>query len=100
MLIKYLICIIYSKNWNFFVWSISRETYALDDIWYVGRARAGPRCAIVHTEFWARHMLRPLGSKKMMVTFMEVKCQQRSNAINYVLWLPYSVKRTADASYE
>ena len=39
---------------------------------------------------------------KMMVTFMEVKGQQRSNVVNSVLWLAYLVKRlTADGlSYE
>ena len=35
---------------------------------------------------------------EMMVTVMEVKGHQRSNVVNYVLWLPYLVKRTADAS--
>ena len=37
---------------------------------------------------------------RMMMTLMEVKGQQRSNGINYVLWLPYLVKRSADASWE
>ena len=32
------------------------------------------------------------------MTFMEVKGHQRSNGVNYVIWLPYLVKRTADAS--
>ena len=31
---------------------------------------------------------------------MEVKGHQRSNGVNYVLWLPYLVKRSADASRE
>ena len=31
-------------------------------------------------------------------TLMEVKGQQRSNGVNYVLWLPYLVKRSADAN--
>ena len=33
---------------------------------------------------------------KMMVTFIKVKGQQRSNVVNYVLWLPYLVTRTAE----
>ena len=37
---------------------------------------------------------------RMMMTLMEVKCHQRSNGVNYVLWLPYLVKRSADASWE
>ena len=49
----------------------------LDDIWYVGRAR---------TE--GAHV----------VTFMEVKGHQRPNGLNYVLLLPYLVKRSPDAS--
>ena len=28
----------------------------------------------------------------------EVKGHQRSNGVNYMLWLPYLVKRSADAS--
>ena len=75
MVIKYLICIIYAK--------ICPEHFSgnrmphLDDIWYM----------------WVG-----LGPKVMMVTFMEVKGHQRSNGVNYVLWLPYLVKRSTDAS--
>ena len=49
-------------------------------------------------------MVNKLGQKnawckfKMMMTFMEVKGHQRSNVVNYTLWLPYLVKRIADAS--
>ena len=35
---------------------------------------------------------------RMMMTFMEVKGHQRSNGVNYVIWLPYLVKRVGDAS--
>ena len=35
---------------------------------------------------------------RMMMTFMEVKGPQKSNMVNYVPWLPYLVKRIADAS--
>ena len=35
---------------------------------------------------------------RMMMTFMEVKGHQRSNGVNYVIWLPYLVKRITDAS--
>ena len=34
----------------------------------------------------------------LMMTFTEVKGHQRSNGVNYVLWLPCLVKRSADAS--
>ena len=34
----------------------------------------------------------------MMMTFMEVKGHQRSNMVNYVLWLPNLVRRISDAS--
>ena len=34
----------------------------------------------------------------MMITFMEVKGHQRSNVVNYVLWLPNLVRRIPDAS--
>ena len=34
---------------------------------------------------------------RMMMTLMEVKGHQRSNGVNYVLWLPYLVKRITDA---
>ena len=32
------------------------------------------------------------------MTLIKVKGHQRSNGVNYVLWLPYLVKRSADAS--
>ena len=35
---------------------------------------------------------------RMMMTFMEVKGHQRSNVVNFVIWLSYLVKRTTDAS--
>ena len=31
----------------------------------------------------------------MMMTFMKVKGHQRSNGVNYMLWLPYFVKKEA-----
>ena len=37
---------------------------------------------------------------RMMMTLMEVKGHQRSNGVKYVLWLPYLVKRSTDASWE
>ena len=84
----------------------------LDDIWYVGRARAedvhgdldggqrssevkwGKLCAMA-TIFGQK---KPYCKLRMMMTLMEVKGHQRSNGVNYVLWLPYLVKRNADAS--
>ena len=35
---------------------------------------------------------------RMMMTFMEVKGRQGSYMVTYVPWLPYVVKRIADAS--
>ena len=35
---------------------------------------------------------------KMMMTFTEVKGQQRSNVVNNILWLPNLVRRIPDAS--
>ena len=75
----------------------------LDDIWYVSRARAkgahgdldgGQRSSEVK---WGKlcAMATIFGQKKrwcklrMMMTLMEVKGHQRSNGVNYVLWLPY-----------
>ena len=89
----------------------------LDDIWYVRRARTegahgdldgGQRLSEVK---WGKlcAMATIFGQKKcwfklrMMMTLMEVKVHQghqRSNGVNYVLWLPNLVKRSADASWE
>ena len=85
----------------------------LDDIWYVGRTRAegvhgdldgGQRSSEVK---WGKlcAMATIFGQKKpwcklRMMTLMEVKGHQRSNGVKYVLWLPYLVKRSADASWE
>ena len=49
-------------------------------------------------------MANKLGQKncrckiRMMMTFVEVRGQQRSNIENNALWLPNLVRRTADAS--
>ena len=43
---------------------------------------------------WSKESLM---QAKNDVTFMEVKGHQRSSVVNYVLWLPYLVKRIADA---
>ena len=103
----------------------NRMTYHAyhDDVWYVG----GSRSEVAHAEFWTwqvpikyliciiyakicpEHfsgtptwmifsMWVGLGSKVRMVTLMEVKGHQRSNGTNYVLWLPYLVKRSPDTS--
>ena len=83
----------------------------LDDIWYVGRARAegaygdldggqrssevkwGKLCAMA-TIFGQK---KPCCNLRMMMTLMEVKGHQKSNEVNYVLWLPYLVQRSPDA---
>ena len=43
---------------------------------------------------------KPWCKLRMMMTLMEVKGHQTLNGVNYVLWLPYLVKRSADASWE
>ena len=43
---------------------------------------------------------KPWCKLRMMMTLKEVKGHQRSNGVNYVLWLPYLVKRSPDASWE
>ena len=94
----------------------NRMTY-LDDIWYIWSKEAlmqaendddldgGQRSSEVK---WGKlcAMTTIFGQKKrwckvrMMMTLMEVKGHQRSNGVNYVLWLPYLVKRSADSSWE
>ena len=98
----------------------NRMTY-LDDIWYVGGASAEVVHAefwgwlmlikylicIIYTKICPEHfsgtvcptwmifgMWVGLGPKVRMVIFMEVKGHQRSNGVNYVLWLPCLVKRS------
>ena len=46
------------------------------------------------TIFGQKHLWCKL---RMMMTFMEYKGRQRSNIVNYVLWLPKMVRRTVDA---
>ena len=96
-----------------------------DDIWYVGGARSEVAHAevwawqmpikylicIIYAKICPEHfsgiicptcmifgMWVGLGPKMRMVTLMEVKGHQRSNGVNYVLWLPYLVKRSPTAS--
>ena len=56
----------------------------------------GKLCAMVIIFGQKKHWCK----LRMMMTLMEVKGHQRSNGVNYVLWLPYLVKRSADASWE
>ena len=74
--LKYLICIIYAKICPEHFWGTVCPTWMILSMW-VG-----------------------LGLKVPMVTLMEVKGHQRSNGVNYVLWLPYLVRRSPDASWE
>ena len=103
-----------------------RMTY-LDDIWYVGESRSEVAHAefwawqmpikylicIMYAKICPEHfsgtvcptwmifgMWVGLGPKVRMVTLMEIKGHQRSNVVNYVLWLPYLVKRSPGASWE
>ena len=102
----------------------NRMTY-LDDIWYVGGSRSEVAHAefwawqmpikylicIIYAKICPEHfsgtvcptwmicgMWVGLGPNVRMVTLMEVKGHQRSNGVNYVLWLPYLVKRSPHAS--
>ena len=110
MHIKYLICIIYAKNCPGAF--LGNRMPHLGDIWNISRARAegahgdldgGQRSSEVK---WGKlcAMATIFGQKKpwcklrMMMTFVEVKGHQKSNGVNYVIWLPYLVKRTADTS--
>ena len=70
MSIKYLICIIYAKICPEHISGTICPTWMIFGIW-VG-----------------------LGPKVRMVTLMEVKGHQRSNGVNFVLWLPDLVKRS------
>ena len=76
MLIKYLICIIYAKICLGHISGTVCPTWMIFSMWV------------------------ELGPKVCMVTFTEVKGHQRSNGVNYELWLPYLVKRSPDASWE
>ena len=42
---------------------------------------------------WCKFMM-------MMMTFMKVKGHQRSNAVNFALWLPDLVKRIAQCKFK
>ena len=112
MPIKYLIFINLCKNLSGAF--LGNRMPHVDDMWYVGRARAegahgdldggqrssevkwGKLCAMA-TIFGQE---KPWCKLRMMMTLMEVKGHQRSNGVNYVLWLPYLVKRSPDASWE
>ena len=48
------------------------------------------------TIIWSKEAL--MYKLRMMITLMEVKGYQRSNGVNYVILLPYLVKRRAEAN--
>ena len=98
MHIKYLICIIYAKICPEHFSGTVCPTWMIFGMW-VGlgssEVKWGKLCAMA-TIFGQK----PWCKLWMMMTLMEVKGYQRSNGVNYVLWLPYLVKRSADASWE
>ena len=111
MPIKYLICIIYAKicpehfsgtvcpTWMIFGMWVGLGPTVHGDIDGGQRSsevKWGKLCAMT-TIFGQK---KPWCKLRMMMTLMEVKGHQRSNGVNYVLWLPYLVKRTTDASWE
>ena len=102
MLIKYLICIICSKIWIFFCLEHFSGTYALQCTLMIVGMWVGLR----HAEFgaWPWSPLELLESMlnnallPNLVPLMQAEDdgdlhrgqgQQRSNMVNYVLWLPY-----------
>ena len=109
---KYLICIIYAKicpehfsgtvypTWMIFGMWVGlgpKVRYGdLDGGQWSSEVKWGKLCAMA-TIFGQK---KPWCKLRMMMTFMEVKGHQRSNGVNYVLWLPYLVKRSPDASWE
>ena len=114
MLIKYLICLIYAKNCPEHFSGNECLTLMIFGMWVglwlkermvnFGRSTCWSPATSVVKNVKQCSMTTKLGQKnhgrklKMMVTFMEVKGHQRSNGVNYVLWLPYLVKRTTNAS--
>ena len=110
MPIKYLICIIYAKICPEHFSETVCPTWMIFGMW-VG---LGPKVRMVTLMEVKGHqrsngvklcaMATIFGQKKrccklrMMMTLMEVKGHERSNGVNYVLCLPYLVKRCPDAS--
>ena len=54
----------------------------------------GKLCAMATTFRQKKHCCK----LRMVMTLMEVKGHQRSNGVNYVLWLPHLGKRSTAAS--
>ena len=112
MPIKYLICIIYAKicpehfsgtvcpTWMIFgMWvglGPKVRMVTLMEVKGHQRSNGGNLCAMA-TIFGQKKLWCKL---RMMMTLMKVKGHQRSNGVNYVLWPPYLVKRSPDASWE
>ena len=65
-----------------------------DDLHRASEVKCGKLCAMA-TIFGQMNRRCKL---RIMMTFMEVNSQQRSNIVNYATWLPNLVRRTADAS--
>ena len=80
------------QNWS----EVSLMQVKDDDDLYKGQrltqVKCDKQCPIdLH---WPEESLRKL---KMMMTFIKVQGQQRSNVVNYVPWLPFSVTWTVEA---
>ena len=92
-----------SNGVNYVLWATifgqKKHWCKLDDLYGGQRSsevKWGKLCAMV-TIFGQKKRWCKL---RMMMTFIEVRGYQRSNGVNYVLWLPYFVKRSADARWE
>ena len=69
-----------------------------DDDLYGGQRSSEVKCGKLCAMATIFGQKKPWCNLRMMTTLMEDKGHQRSNGVNYVLWLPYLVKRSADAS--
>ena len=59
----------------------------------------GKRCTLV-TKLGQKESLMQVYDGEMVMTFMKVRGHQRSNVVNFALWLPNLVNRIANASFK
>ena len=83
-------------RYGYQTWSGESLMQIYDDDLHGGQRSSKVQCGKVCTMVTKLGQKNPWCKFKMMMTLMEVKGHQRSNVVNYALWLPYLSKRIAD----
>ena len=84
--------------YGYHIWSKEQLMQAKNDDLHGGQRSSEVKCGKQYATATILSQKNRWCKLTMMMTFTKVKGYQRSNVVNYVLWLTYLVQKTTDAS--